>query len=312
MTEPTAPPSLLRRYGTPITLTLVALIWGGTFIAGRQLAGHSPPLLSAFLRFLSASIVLGLYQWLHHSAVPPLSSQQIRRVLLLGLFGIFFYNICFFYGLQIIPASRASLIVAMNPALIACATFAFMGEKPTSIKIIGIACCLIGACSIILSKDPNALASGVTTWQGDLLIFGCVISWVTYSVFSKKLIGEIGALTAVFLSLTSGTVMLFFAALFHGDLTMANLARLGWPQMGSLLFLGVLGSALAYVWYYQGINRIGATRAGVYIALVPLFAVVLGALLLDEPITLTMIGGGALAITGIMLCNRQAAPAAEK
>jgi drug/metabolite transporter (DMT)-like permease len=305
MTDTAAPPSLLARYGTPITLTLVALIWGGTFIAGRQLAGHSPPLLSAFLRFLSASVVLGLYQWQHHSSLPRLSGPQIRRVLLLGLFGIFFYNICFFYGLQIITASRASLIVAMNPAMIALTTFIFIGEKPTPIKILGIVCCLIGACSIILSKDPTALVSGATTWQGDLLIFGCVISWVTYSVFSKKLIGEIGALTSVFFSLTCGTIMLFFAALLHGDLTLANLAQLGWPQAGSLLFLGVLGSALAYVWYYQGIDRIGATRAGVYIALVPMFAVLLGALLLKEPVTLTMIGGGALAISGIMLCNRQ-------
>lgn len=289
---------------TPTTLSLigVAAIWGGTFIAGRQLADSSPPLLSAFLRFLIASIVLALC--LPRQRI-KLNGAQKKRIFLLGLFGIFFYNICFFYGLQYISASRASLIVSINPAVIALAAFLFMHEKLSLLKQIGIAACSIGAATIILSKDPTAIITSSTTWQGDLLILGCVISWVTYSIFSRPLIREIGSINAVFYSVLTGTIMLFFAVSIEGDLTVKNLLNLGFVQIMCLCFLGVFGSALAYVWYYRGIEKIGATRAGVYIALVPLFAVTFGQVILHEPIDVITAIGGILVLIGIVLCNKK-------
>lgn len=289
---------------TALTLIGVALIWGGTFIAGRQLADSTPPLLSAFLRFLIASIVLALCLPRKEKVQKNLNVAQKFRIVILGLFGIFLYNVCFFYGLQYISASRASLIVAINPAVIGLTASLFMRERLTLSKLVGIAACLIGATAIILSRDPSAIVTNATTWKGDLLLVGCVISWVTYSVFSKPLISEIGAISAVFYSLTTGAVMLFFAALINGDLTIKNVSNLGVSQLLSLSFLGIFGSSLAYVWYYKGIEKIGATSAGVYIALVPLFAVTLGRIILHEPITMIMMMGGLFVLAGIILCNR--------
>ena len=77
----------------------------------------------------------------------------------------------------------------------------------------------------------------------------------------------------------------------------------------SLAYLGVLGSALAYIGYYDGIRRIGATRAGVFIALNPLTAVICGALLLGEQLTAPMLAGGAVILLGIYLCNKPLAQA---
>jgi drug/metabolite transporter (DMT)-like permease len=286
---------------TTLSLIGVAAIWGGTFIAGRQLADSSPPLLSAFIRFFIASIALAL-------CLPRkeknLDVAQKFRVIFLGLFGIFFYNICFFYGLQYISASRASLIVSINPAVIALSAFLFMHEKLSPVKLAGIAACLIGASTIILSKDPAALVTNPVTWKGDLLILGCVISWVIYSVFSRPLIKQIGSINAVFYSVLTGTIMLLFAVLIKGDLTIKNLLNLGIVQVICLFFLGGFGSALAYVLYYKGIEKIGATRAGVYIALVPLFGVTFGQVILHEPINIIMIIGGLLVLMGIVLCNR--------
>jgi drug/metabolite transporter (DMT)-like permease len=180
-----------------------------------------------------------------------------------------------------------------------------MNEKLSLVKQLGIAACSIGAATIILSKDPAAIITSSTTWQGDLLILGCVVSWVTYSIFSRPLIREIGSIYGVFYSVLTGTIMLFFAALTKGDLTVKNLLNLGLTQIIYLSFLGIFGSALAYVWYYRGIEEIGATRAGVYIALVPLFAVTFGQLILHEPIDAIAIVGGLLVLIGIILCNKE-------
>ena len=290
---------------TSLTLIGVALIWGGTFIAGKQLAASTPPLLSAFFRFLIASIVLALCLPRRKKAQKKtINAAQKFRIVILGLFGIFLYNVCFFYGLQYISASRASLIVAINPAVIALSAFLFLHERLSVSKVAGITACLIGAITIILSKDPSAIVTNATTWKGDLLIVGCVISWVTYSVFSKPLISAIGAISAVFYSLTTGTVMLFLATVINGDLTIQNILNLGLLQVLCLSFLGIFGSALAYIWYYKGIEKLGATRAGVYIALVPLFAVILGRIILHEPITTIMMIGGFSVLAGIVLCNK--------
>ena len=97
-----------------------------------------------------------------------------------------------------------------------------------------------------------------------------------------------------------------------GELSVSALISLGAQQWLSLMYLGVLGSALAYIGYYDGIRQIGATRSGVFIALNPLTAVILGALLLGEQLTLAMCLGGGLILAGIFLCNKPLARAGKK
>jgi drug/metabolite transporter (DMT)-like permease len=71
----------------------------------------------------------------------------------------------------------------------------------------------------------------------------------------------------------------------------------------NLAYLGVCGTALGFFWYYRGIKKIGAMRAGVFINLVPLFALLLAWLLLDETIHPVVLGGGILVLTGVTLTN---------
>ncbi|CAI8702181.1 putative amino-acid metabolite efflux pump [Pseudomonas sp. IT-P74] len=295
-----------------LKLAAVTMVWGGTFVAGRYLAGGLSPLLAASLRFLLASVALLLFV---HMARTPLVRPSPRRWLqlsLLGFFGIFFYNLCFFYGLHYINASRASLIVALNPAVIGLASWLLFKERLNRAKVVGIAVCMAGASMVIFSRDPKLLAGGADTWLGDLLIFGCVLGWGVYSLFSKELNHTLGPVQTVTWSILLGTVMLWITCIVRGEVSVAAIAQLGVQQWLSLLYLGVLGSALAYIGYYDGIRKIGATRSGVFIALNPLTAVILGALLLDEPLTLAMCLGGGLILAGIFLCNKPLARAWKK
>ncbi|WP_440216368.1 DMT family transporter [Chromobacterium piscinae] len=290
-----------------LQLVLVAVIWGGTFIAGRLLAGGLPPLLAACLRFTIASAtLLGCLALTRTPLVRPAPGQMLRLALL-GLFGVFGYNLFFFYGLQHIGAARASLIVALNPAMIALASFLLLKEALPPLKLAGVALCLAGAGLVIIGKNPDALTAAAGS-SGDLLILGCVACWVAYSVGSRGLSQALGPLQTVAWSILLGTSMLWLTAWLHGDASLAAIGKLDTAQWGGLFYLGALGSALAYIWYYDGIRRIGATRAGVFIALNPLSAVLLGAGLLGERLSLEMAVGGALAIVGIVLGNRASGP----
>jgi len=295
-----------------LKLAAVTMIWGGTFVAGRFLADSLSPLFAASLRFLLASAALLLFLLLTRTPLIRPNPQQWLRLALLGFFGIFFYNLCFFYGLHYINASRASLIVALNPAVIGLASWLIFKERLSRAKVFGIAICIAGASVVIASRNPQFLAGNADAWIGDLLIFGCVLGWGIYSLFSKELNQSLGPVQTVTYSILLGTAMLWTTSAVRGELSVSAVISLGPQQWLSLMYLGVLGSALAYIGYYDGIRQIGATRSGVFIALNPLTAVILGALLLGEPLTLAMCLGGVLILAGIFLCNKPLARVGEK
>jgi drug/metabolite transporter (DMT)-like permease len=295
-----------------LTLAAVTMIWGGTFVAGRYLAGGLSPLFAASLRFLLASAALLGFLCVARIPLARPTPRQWLQLTLLGFFGIFLYNLCFFYGLNYINASRASLIVALNPAVIGLASWMLFKERLSRLKVMGIAICIAGAGLVIVSRNPQLLATTADAWIGDLLIFGCVLGWGVYSLFSRSLNQTLGPLQTVTYSILLGTLMLCALALVRGELNWPALLKLDARQWLSLTYLGVLGSALAYIGYYDGIRKIGATRSGVFIALNPLTAVILGALLLGEQLTPAMCLGGALILAGIYLCNKPLAPVRKK
>ncbi|MDP9780561.1 DMT family transporter [Pseudomonas fluorescens] len=295
-----------------LKLAMVTMIWGGTFVAGRILSDALAPMFAASLRFLLASIALLSFLALAGIPLVRPSVKQGLQLAALGFFGIFFYNLCFFYGLQYINASRASLIVALNPAVIGLASWWLFKERLSSLKVLGIALCIGGAGLVIVSRDPALLQGAVQGWIGDLLIFGCVLGWGIYSLFSRNLNESLGPLQTVTWSILLGTLMLWLACATAGEIRLEALRALEMEQWLSLLYLGVLGSALAYIAWYDGIRRIGATRSGVFIALNPLTAVLLGALLLDERLTVLMCVGGGVILMGIFLCNKPLAWSKKK
>lgn len=290
-------------------LAAVTMIWGGTFVAGRFLADQLNPLMAASLRFVLASLGLLVFLACARIRLARPSPRQMAQLVVLGFFGIFFYNLCFFYGLQYINASRASLIVALNPAVIGVASWLLFNERLGRLKLLGIGLCLAGAATVIGSRNPQLLQATANAWVGDLLILGCVAGWGVYSLYSRGLSQSLGPLQTVTWSVLLGTLMLTVTTLATGNLTVEALGSVHLPQLLSLAYLGLLGSALAYIGYYDGIRRIGATRAGVFIALNPLTAVICGALLLGEQLTTAMLVGGAVILLGIYLCNKPLAPA---
>jgi drug/metabolite transporter (DMT)-like permease len=76
------------------------------------------------------------------------------------------------------------------------------------------------------------------------------------------------------------------------------------PVVLSVLYLGVLGTSVAFVWYYQAVQRLGAARTVIFNNLVPVFGAGFGVLLLGEPLLPSMLLGGAIAVTGVMLVSR--------
>lgn len=287
---------------TYLKLVLVAMFWGGTFIAGKMLAGEVSPFSAAFLRFALATLILLLLTHRQFGTLPRLNRDDLIPLLLLGLSGVFVYNALFFSGLMRIEASRAAIIIAVNPVMIALCAALWFGETLTLRKTLGICLSVAGAVLVVVRGDLTQLVTGGVGW-GEVMIFGCVLSWTTYSLVGRRAMRNLSPLVAVAYSAATGTLLLLPAALAEG--MFGNMLTYSIKAWWSIGYLALFGTVLGFVWYYQGIVRIGSTRAGQFINIVPITAVALSIWLLNEPLTWSLLGGLVLVSGGLFLANKR-------
>ena len=145
-----------------LKLLLTALFWGGTFIAARAVAKNVGPFSAAFLRFIIASVFLLLLTLKVEGRLPKIKRRQFISVILLGMTGVFAYNVFFFKGLKIINAGRAALIVATIPIFITIFSWCFFREKLNLIKVAGIITSVIGVVIVISGGNPAGILDGWT------------------------------------------------------------------------------------------------------------------------------------------------------
>ena len=284
-----------------VKLLFTTLFWGGTFVAGKVVSQNVGPFSIAFQRYAIASILLIILIWKVEGKLPTLKKSQIIPVILLGMTGIFTYNVMFFKGLKIIEASRASLIIATCPVFITIFSAVFLKEKINLIKGLGIIISVSGAI-IVISKGNIEQLFRTGLGLGELYIFCCVLCWAAYSLIGKSVMRNLSPLAAVSYSAIVGAVALFVPACFEGILqNFSHQSLLDWSCIG---YLCVFGTVIGFVWYYQGVQRLGPTKAGLFINFVPVFAILCAFLILLEPITVSLVVGTVLVISGVYLTNR--------
>jgi len=285
---------------TYLKLLLTAFFWGGTFVAGRSLAQHVGPFSAAFFRFVVASLFLVFITWKVEGKLALLKKGQLLPVFLLGLTGVFFYNVFFFKGLKLIEAGRAAIIIANNPILIALLSAAIFKEKLDGIKTTGIVISVIGAILAISKGDLRVILHGNLGW-GEVYIFLCVASWVTFSLLGKAVMSGLSPLASVTYSSLTGTILLFIPAYGEG---LANCIHYSITDWWNIFYLGFFGTVLGFVWFYEGIKKIGPTKAGLFINFVPISAILMAFFFLDEALTFSLLAGALLVTTGVYLTNR--------
>ena len=286
-----------------VKLLLTGVFWGGTYTAGRIVVRHVAPFSASFFRFAIASLLLVLVTWRLEGGIPALKRKQILPVVFLGLTGVFAYNAFFLNGIKLVEAGRASMIVANNPIIIALFSAWFFKERLTPLKLAGIMVSITGAMVVVSRGHLSHLFHG-GFGRGELLILGCVASWATYSLAGKAILRDLKPLPSVMYSVLVGTAALFLPALGEGVLR--NCVAFTLQDWVCLAYLGIFGTVFGFVWFYEGIQAIGATRAGLFINFVPISAVVIAYVALGEALSGSLLAGAVLVTAGVYLTNRPA------
>ncbi|MDP3538117.1 MAG: DMT family transporter [Azonexus sp.] len=284
---------------TYLKLIGTMFMWGGTWIAGRIVAQEVPaPLAVPAIRFLLAGLVLAGVALASEGRIPrPETASEWGIVTGLAMTGIFIYALCFFYGLKHITAGRGALVVALNPVLVALGAWLLGQERMNPVKLAGVAIATLGCLTVIGNGNPLALLHG-EVGIGEWLILGCALCWTAYTFIGRQATKTLSPLAATLWASLIGAGLIGFAALVQGG---TDFAAWSWRVWASVIFLAVGGTALAFTWFADGVRRIGAAKASVFVNLVPVFAVLQAAVLLDEHLGLAVLGGGLLVIAGVWL-----------
>jgi drug/metabolite transporter (DMT)-like permease len=282
-------------------LTLTALFWGGAFVAGKIALASLGPLTVAFWRFaLGAAVLVPVWALREGWAARPREARAWAGLAGLGVLGVFGYNWLFFRGLALVEPGAAALVITTNPALTALVSSVFLGERLAPTKVLGFALAASGALVVLSGGNLEALVHA-RLGPGAGLLGLAVLCWVAYIVLGKVVMGGVSPLTATTGSFVLGLPLLAAEAWREAPLGAVLAAPVpAWVAIG---FMGVCSSALAFLWFYEGVKALGAARASVFIYLVPGFALALSHLLLGEAVSLPKIAGGTLVVAGVLLAS---------
>lgn len=277
-------------------LVLIAsFFWGANFVLAVPVLHDLAPVWAAALRFaLGALIMLALTAWRGDDLLRP-ARAHLGAFVLLGVVGIFGFNVLFFSAMQSTSPANAALIMATNPLVTTLLASVMIGERPTARQWMALPLAFISVTVVISGGNVQNLST-LHFARGDLLMLGANLAWAFYNVLNRRYLPAGSALTNTTLVMSAGALLLFGAALTSGE--PATLP--GTTAALALLVMAVGGTVLAYLFWNTGIARLGAGRTALFLNLVPVFAMLTGAIAGDLP-TQAQLLGGALVLGSVTL-----------
>lgn len=294
--------SLLRIYGK---LIISASCWGGAFVAAKIVVQQLPPTLAAALRFTLAFSVLlvaliikeGKKAW-----VPP---RDWALLIAAALTGIALYNIFFFTGMIYTSPINGSLIVSSGPVMTTLISGLLFKERITGRQSLGLFLSLDGV-AVIISQGSWSILKELAFNKGDLIIAGALFCWSLYTVIGKATGQRWSSLLATTYACGLGAVILWIFAWPHVHTTQWQ--NLEPPVIVAVIFMAVFASAIAFVFWYDGVRQVGAGRTSAFQNLVPVFSAVSANQILGDRIFPFHAIGAVLILYGVYLANSKQKP----
>lgn len=299
---PLAWPTMGRERVTAIAEGLFAvLVWGASFIATKVALREASPVTVVWLRFAIGVVVLGVAMALRRqfALVRP---REVALFALLGLIGIAFHQWLQSNALVTSRASTSGWIVASTPVFIAVLARVALGERLGLERVGGIVLAALGVLIVVTRGHLGTLATGHFGEPGDLLMVLSAPNWAVFSVISRRALRSHPATRMMFYVMTLG--WLFSTVLFLASPTRGEIGRLSVHGWAAVAFLGVACSGLAYIAWYDALQRMPAAQAGALLYLEPLVAMAVAASVLGESIGAATIAGGIVILVGVWLVNR--------
>lgn len=284
------------RFSTLALLALagVNIIWGCAFPLTKPALQDIPPFSFALLRFLLALAVL--LPVCARQALPMLLGPDRWRVIAAGLLGFTLAQTGQTVGLALAPASDIALLATLAPIVVMLLAWAWLGERPSSRIWWGLVLSLAGLILILWPNDHYSIGHDSRV-LGDMIFLIQPISWGAYNVMGRALTQRHAPLPVVTAAGLVGTVGLL--PLAATEWARGEVPHFTVISVAALCYTALLVTALGFLVLYWALKQLPAARTAMLMYLQPLAGVLLAWAWLGEPLTLPLLGGGALVLLGV-------------
>ncbi|WP_141430453.1 DMT family transporter [Bacillus sp. 03113] len=287
----------MKKYWVILFLVIANLFWGGHYVFGKYVVAEMDPLQITFIRWIIAVVFLFPIAQIIERPDWKKVWRKWKLLLAMAAFGIIGYNFFLYTALQYTSSLDAALINSLNPALIVLFSVIFLREKIGPINIGGLLISLLGVL-LILTKGQLQQIFSIHYNQGDLIMLFVIFNWTVYSILARKIKG-IPPISATAASVFIGIILLIPFMIFNGvHFPHSEQAIVG------ILYIGILPSVGSFVFWNIAIQKIGASRAGIYLNFITVFTAIISAFL-GQPITLIQLVGGLLVFLGVYLSSKK-------
>jgi len=252
----------------------------------------------ALLRYLVAAPGFAFLLW-RAGGLPGLTRRDAVRLAAAGVCVVAGYHISLNVGTRFTTSGTAALVVALAPAMTLVLATTLGLERAGLRRVTGLAVAFLGVAVVVLLGAGGQLS--FANAKGPLIVLVAPLAFALYNVLLQPLLERYGLLALTAASSLVGTLALL--PLVRPS-TVDSVAGISAGDAALVLYLGVVCTLFGYVGWNVGLRGLGPTRAVTYAYAIPPLAVLLGALLLDEPVTPWLAVGGALVLGGVAAAQR--------
>lgn len=297
-------PSALRSGSPYLLLTLAPFFWACNWIIGRGLHEQIPPMAMTFYRWLFAIVFMLPFALPHVRRQWPLIRTHWRMLLLLGVLGVGSHNALAYLGLNYTTATNGVILNSFIPVMIIALSWLFLRQRLARVQAVGVFVSLVGVLTI-LSRGSLEQLVAFRLNVGDILVILSMLLWSLYTICLRWRPMQLHTLAFLFVISCVGTLVVL--PLYLGEAALGRRAEWSWGSLAALASVGLFSSFVAYVLWNQGVEQVGASVAGLFVHLMPVFGTILAWLFLDEHLQLFHVAGIALILSGIYVTSRAAA-----
>ncbi|MFT4563688.1 MAG: drug/metabolite transporter (DMT)-like permease [Gammaproteobacteria bacterium] len=279
----------------------MAVLWATSYPLGRYLASYEAPQAIVVVRALVAFAFLMMVALSRSEARIKLSPGLISQLIVLGICSLCLHNFLLFEALEHTQAQTGAVINGAIPAVVLLFDYVIFRRSLGSWSVVGVAISFVGTSVVITRGELSNLLTATLGYGETLFIIG-VFAWAVYTILARPLLERYPASTVTAYSCLAGAVLMLPWVFANLD---ASRVLLSEPRVVGLLALqGFLSIGVGFLWYYEGVQQLGALKAAVYINLVPVFGVSLSILTIGEVPELPVLIGGSFVVGGLLLVNR--------
>ncbi|CAI1754261.1 putative DMT superfamily transporter inner membrane protein [Serratia proteamaculans] len=279
---------------------IATFFWGTNFNAGAYIIAHQPPITASIERFSLATLALLLFFGLRGQLRLSTLKNNWPAYLGLGVLGFTLFNLCTFFGLQSTTPINGALILATTPLWTLVFGVIWENEKLNGSRIAGLLAGFIGVILVITKGQIQTLLR-LEVSPGDGIILLGSLAWALNMVGTRRLVHNASAIETTSYSMLFGTLALLpLGFIFENPLQSLTTASLSVHL--AVVYLALCGSLLAYLLWFNGLEKIGSVRTAIFFNLAPVFTMLVATLTGTAP-NVWQLAGAAWVILGVLLAS---------